>query len=229
MPARTTLMRYHRAMSKRYGPLGWWPGESPFEVMVGAVLVQNTAWKNVEKAIANLKRARKLTLRAIHKLPHAELAALIKPAGYFNVKAKRLQSLVAAVVEQWNGNLDKMFAAPTDELRAWLLGVHGVGKETADSILCYAASHPVFVVDAYTRRVLSRHGLVPEDIGYDALQEFCTAQIPRDLKTCNELHAQIVRTGNNYCRRTNPDCENCPLGEFLTPHGSRAGGSGKKR
>lgn len=216
MAKQTELLRYHRALSRHYGPLGWWPGETPFEVMVGAVLVQNTAWTNVEKAIANLKNARALSLRALHRISHEKLAQLIRPAGYFNVKAKRLKSLVDAVMEEWRGELETMFAAPTDELRHWLLGVHGVGKETADSILCYAAQHPVFVVDAYTRRILSRHGLVDQKISYDHLQELCTAQLPADLAIYNELHAQIVHVGKDYCR-TRPRCKGCPLERFLKP------------
>ncbi|MCB0221784.1 MAG: endonuclease III domain-containing protein [Chrysiogenetes bacterium] len=213
-PKSTPLLRYHRALSKHYGPLGWWPGETPLEVMVGAVLVQNTAWTNVEKAIANLKRERLLSLKKLHQISHDELAALIQPAGYFNLKSKRLKSLVGAVMDDWRGDLSRMFAAPTGELRAWLLGVHGVGKETADSILCYAAGHPVFVVDAYTRRILSRHALVDEEIGYDHLQDFCTGQLPQDLATYNEFHAQIVHVGKDYCR-SKPRCEGCPLSPFF--------------
>jgi endonuclease-3 related protein len=212
--ARPTLRAFHRRLLRHYGPLGWWPGDSAFEVIVGAVLTQNTAWANVEKAIANLKRAAVLDLRSIQRLRAPRLAALIRPAGYFNVKARRLQNLVGAIASDWDGDLERMFAAPTEELRAWLLRVNGVGKETADSILCYAGGHPVFVVDAYTRRVLSRHGLIPEEIGYDALQDYCVRRLPEDVAVYNQFHAEIVYVAKDYCRRR-PLCRGCPLEDFL--------------
>jgi endonuclease-3 related protein len=211
---RPTLRAFHRRLLRHYGPLGWWPGDTAFEVIVGAVLTQNTAWANVEKAIANLKQAGVLELRSIQRLRAPRLAGLIRPAGYFNVKARRLQNLVRAITADWGGDLERMFAAPTEELRSWLLAVNGVGKETADSILCYAGEHPVFVVDAYTRRVLSRHGLVPQEIDYDALQEYCLRHLPQDLALFNQLHAEIVYLGKDYCRKR-PRCEGCPLEEFL--------------
>ncbi len=210
-----SLLSFHERLSEHYGPLGWWPGETPFEVMVGAVLTQNTAWTNVEKAIANLKAERALSLEAIDQMPHGKLARLLRPSGYFRVKATRLKNLVRAVREKF-GSLPRMFKTPTDELRAWLLSVNGVGKETADSILCYAAEHPVFVVDAYTRRVYSRHGFLPPEADYDELQEFSLERLPRDLATYNEFHAQIVNVGKDFCR-TRPKCEGCPLEPFLTP------------
>lgn len=209
---------FHRALSLHFGPLGWWPGETPFEVMVGAVLTQNTAWTNVERAIDNLRGAGALTLAAVHGLRHEALAALIRPAGYLHVKARRLKNLVGMVVERYDGDLDRMLGAPTRELRARLLEVEGVGPETADSILCYAGEHPVFVVDAYTRRILSRHGLVADDVGYDELQAFCTRRLPRDLATYREFHAQLVHVGKDFCR-PRPRCDGCPLERFL-PRGA---------
>jgi endonuclease-3 related protein len=208
------LRAFHRRLLRHYGPLDWWPGNTTFEVIVGAVLTQNTAWANVEKAIANLKRAGVLDLRSIQRLRAPRLAALIRPAGYFNVKARRLQNLVRAIAADWDGDLERMFATPTEELRSWLLAVNGVGNETADSILCYAGDHPVFVVDAYTRRILSRHGLVPQEIDYDALQEYCLRHLPRDVAIFNQFHAEVVYLGKDYCRKR-PRCQGCPLEAFL--------------
>lgn len=200
-------------LAAHYGPLGWWPGESPFEVLVGAVLTQNTAWKNVEKAIANLKGAKVLDLHSIDRLPDRQLARLLKPAGYFNVKTRRLKSLVRHVVSR-HGSLEAMFGQPMEALRAELLEVHGVGPETADSILCYAAGQPSFVVDAYTRRILARHNLVEPDISYEPLRRFSMERIPASVSVYNEFHAALVAVGNRHCRPS-PRCEGCPLEKFL--------------
>ncbi len=209
-----TVTALQRALHRHYGPLGWWPGETPFEVMVGAVLTQNTAWSNVEKAIANLKAAGKLSPQGIHGLRRGELERLLRPSGYFRVKATRLKNLVKALLGGFGGDLDRLFSLPTADLRAWLLQINGVGKETADSILCYAAAHPVFVVDAYTRRVFHRHGLTPEDAGYDQLQEYALARLPRDIQVYNEFHAGIVQVGKDFCRPS-PRCRGCPLEKHL--------------
>lgn len=209
------LAPYHRRLLAHYGPLGWWPAESPFEVMVGAILTQNTAWRNVELALGNLRGEGLLSVEAIRALPRERLAALIRPAGYYNVKAKRLGNFVEALAGEFGGDLEAFFATPTDELRRRLLSINGIGKETADSILCYAADREVFVVDAYTRRILSRHGLTPAEIGYDELQRFCEAHLPRSLEVYNEFHAEIVHVGKDHCRPT-PRCEGCPL-EGLLP------------
>ncbi len=207
------LEEIRTAISEAFGPLHWWPGESPFEVIVGAVLTQNTAWKNVEKAIANLKAAKVLDLESIDRLPPSKLAKLLVPAGYFNVKTRRLKSLVRHVRSR-HGTLEKFFDQPLLQLRAELLDIHGVGPETADSILCYAAEKPSFVVDAYTRRILARHNLVPPDIRYEPLREFCMERIPGDLQVYNEFHAGLVKVGNNHCR-PGPRCAGCPLEKFL--------------
>ncbi len=198
-----------------YGPQHWWPAESPFEVMVGAVLVQNTAWGNVERAIANLKAAGKLSARAIYDTPLEELEQLIRPSGVFRVKARRLRALIALVMEQHGGSLDAMFALPTDQLRRELLAVNGIGPETADAILLYAAGRPTFLIDAYTRRVLERHGWGAPGASYDALKKQFEEALPRDVQLFNEYHALLVQVGKQHCRST-PRCEGCPL-EALLP------------
>jgi endonuclease-3 related protein len=207
------LMRMYRAMRAHFGHRNWWPGNSPFEVCVGAVLTQNTAWRNVVQAIHNLKAASALDPFRIHELSHDELAALIRPAGYFNVKAKRLRNFVDHLVLRNNGDLDALFDSPVEALRQELLSINGVGKETADSIILYAAGKPIFVVDAYTRRVLGRHGLVDEKADYDTVQALFHAHVPRDVDLYNDFHAQFVAVGHSHCKRV-PLCDSCPLGPF---------------
>ncbi len=192
----------------RYGPQGWWPGETPFEVMVGAVLTQNTAWSNVERAIANLKRAGVLSCGAMLALAPEALAALIRPAGYFNVKAVRLQALCRFLVEA--GGEAALAARDTPGLRTALLAVHGVGPETADDILLYAFGRPVFVVDAYTRRIGARLGLVAGDEGYEIIRRTFEAALGPDVAVFNEYHALLVRHAKVHCR-PRPRCEGCPL------------------
>lgn len=201
----------HRILLKHYGPSGWWPGETPFEVMAGAVLTQNTAWTNVEKAIANLRNASLMSPDAIYRTPHEELASHLRPSGYYNIKARRLKNLVDMVMESFQGSLDILFSLDAKELREVLLQVNGIGKETADSICCYAAGKPVFVVDAYTRRMLSRHGIVDHDAGYDDLQVLFESSLPPDLEVYKDLHAHIVFVGKDYCRARDPRCGECPL------------------
>ncbi|MBU0495762.1 MAG: endonuclease III domain-containing protein [Chloroflexi bacterium] len=191
-----------------YGPQGWWPGDTAFEVMVGAILTQNTAWTNVEKAIVNLQTAGALTPAGLLALSPAELANLIRPAGYFNVKARRLHALVELVTQ--HGGLDALFALDTASLRAQLLDVHGVGPETADCILLYAAERPAFVIDAYTRHILGRLGLAPSSARYHELQQLFVGHLPQDVPMFNEYHALIVRHGKERCR-TRPVCDGCPL------------------
>ena len=193
-----------------YGPLHWWPGESPLEVMVGAVLTQNTSWGNVEKAIANLKAAEALSLPALSALEPARLAGLIRPAGYYNLKAQRLANLLAMINQSYEGDLEWFFTRPTEELRRALLGVKGVGPETADSICLYAAGKPIFVVDAYTFRILGRHGLAEEDMGYFELQELFMDALPQDVPMFNQFHAMLVHLGKDRCKKSNPRCEGCP-------------------
>ncbi|MBI2344399.1 MAG: endonuclease III domain-containing protein [Deltaproteobacteria bacterium] len=194
-----------------FAPQRWWPGETPFEVMVGAILTQNTNWQNVERAIAQLKSTVAFTPHAIFALPPAMLAAAIRPAGYFNIKTGRLRNFLTYFVERYNGNVETMRQQPIAQLRTELLGVRGIGPETADSILLYALDKPVFVVDTYTQRVLSRHYLVPEETTYDDVQSIFMDSLAHDVRHFNEYHALLVAVGKTFCRRTNPQCEQCPL------------------
>lgn len=201
---------YQRLM-EAHGPQGWWPGETPLEVMVGAVLTQNTNWGNVEKAIANLKDAGLMSLGALASLPEGQLAELIRPAGYYNLKAQRLQSLLGMVRESYGGDLDALWAQPLDQARAALLSCRGVGPETADAILLYAGELPSFVVDAYTFRVLGRHGLVPAGMDYHGLRDMFMQCLPRQVSMYNEYHALLVRLGKERCKKGVPLCAGCPL------------------
>ncbi len=165
------IRTYYHALFRAWGAQHWWPAQSRFEVIVGAYLTQNTAWTNVERALANLRAERLLSVNGIRRVSLAQLERLIRPAGYFRQKAKRLKLFVAFLDQQYAGSLAKMFARPTDKLREELLNLHGIGPETADSILLYAGNHPVFVVDAYTRRILDRHGILPEETAYEEIRE----------------------------------------------------------
>ena len=214
------LREYYNSLFVANGPQHWWPGRSPFEVIVGAILTQNTAWTNVERAIANLRREKLLTPRAIRHVPVGRLARLIRSSGYFRQKAKKLKAFVAFLDKEYAGSLSKMFRAPTTTLREQLLGVHGIGPETADSILLYAGKHPVFVVDAYTRRILERHGLVALKSSYKDLRQLFERSLPKDAVLYNEFHALIVRTGKDFCRTGTPRCAECPLKAFLPESGA---------
>jgi endonuclease-3 related protein len=195
-----------------FGPQGWWPGDSPFEIMVGAVLTQNTNWGNVCKAISQLKEAEMLSFPALAALPVDELAQLIKPSGYFNIKAKRLKNLLQMITERYNGKLGLFIEEDLSTGREALLSVKGIGPETADSILLYAANHPIFVVDTYTYRIFSRHFLVAEESDYYySLQEAFHDRLPAQSVLFNEYHALIVTLGKDYCRKNNPRCQQCPL------------------
>ncbi len=212
-PGRFVAEAYRR-LYKRFGAQGWWPADNPFEVIVGAILTQNTSWKNVERALANLKRERLLTPERLHSIPLARLARLIRPSGYFNVKARRLSAFLEFFFKEYGGDLEKMGAVPTRRLREQLLGVWGIGPETADSILLYALDRPVFVVDAYTRRVLSRHGVARLDAGYEEIRRLFEDRLPGKSALFNEYHALIVRVGKELCRKT-PQCDSCPLKPLL--------------
>jgi endonuclease-3 related protein len=202
-------------MLRRFGPQKWWPARTSFEVAIGAILTQNTSWSNVERAIRNLRRAGCLSLRALDRLAVTELARLIRPSGYYNMKARRLKSFLSFLKEQHAGSLKKMSRRLLPFLRPQLLGVNGIGPETADSILLYALGKPVFVVDAYTRRFCGRHGLAAPDAGYEELQALFSRHLPAQVSLFNEYHALIVRLGKEYCRKTKPDCARCPLHEDL--------------
>jgi endonuclease-3 related protein len=205
-----TLLLIYRRLYERYGLQHWWPGDSPFEVIVGAILTQSAAWQNVEKAIANLKNAGVMSPSAIRNIPQDELAQLIRSTGYYNAKAAKLKAFVTWLAVTYNNNLEKMFAIDTGSLRSELLAVHGIGPETADSILLYAGDKPVFVIDAYTRRIISRLGLASAVDSYDGYQAFFTANLPLDTRLFNECHALIVRHAKECCRKQ-PVCCNCCL------------------
>jgi len=198
-------------LHNHFGPQGWWPGDSPFEVMVGAVLTQNTNWENVRKAISNLKEAGALSFSRLSTLSVDEVAQLIQPSGYFNLKAKRLQNLLRMITDRYNGKLELFLEEDLPAAREALLSVKGVGPETADSILLYAANHPIFVVDAYTHRIFSRHNLTDEEGDYYTLQETFHDKLPAQAPLYNEYHALIVALGKEFCRKKNPLCEQCPL------------------
>jgi endonuclease III related protein len=209
------LMHYYAAMADRLGPMHWWPARTPFEVIVGAILTQNTSWGNVERAIANLRSARMLTPSSVAAARTARLAALVRPSGYFRQKAVKLKAFVRFLENEYGGSLKRMFNTPTGELRKKLLSVHGIGPETADSILLYAGNHPVFVVDAYTYRIFARHGITGDKPNYEDVRALFEAALPRDPRLLNEFHALLVNTGKNWCRKTNPRCAECPLGSLL--------------
>jgi len=205
------LQIIYTRMYNQLGPQRWWPGETPFEVMVGAILTQNTNWKNVERAIENLKGVGLLSLEALSTLPTGLLAEYIRPAGYYNIKAGRLHNLLTYINEEHGGDLQAFLDQPLATLREQLLSIKGVGPETADSILLYAANLPIFVVDAYTHRILSRHQVIDEDFGYTEIQELFMDNLECTAQLYNEYHALLVRVGNVYCKKKNPDCAACPL------------------
>ena len=204
-----------------FGPQNWWPGDTELEVMVGAILTQNTNWKNVSKAIENLKEKNLLSLEGLIALSTEELAREIRPAGYYNIKAKRLKNLIDFLSHRFQADLDRFLDGDTAELREGLLSVKGIGPETADSILLYAARRPLFVIDTYTHRILFRHGLIQEEAaGYGELQDLFMNHLPEDETLFNEFHALIVRAGKEYCRTT-PHCSSCPLQHWgPVPHGA---------
>lgn len=205
-----TLLNIYARLYARYGAQRWWPADTPFEVIVGAILTQSAAWSNVEKAIINLKRAGALYPSALRELSQSRLARLIRPIGYYNAKALKLSSFVRWLGEKYDDDLDRLFATPLDQLRRELLSVHGIGEETADSILLYAAEKPVFVIDAYTRRILSRAGLTPENGSYSNYQTLLMDNLPADSGLFNEYHALLVRLGKEVCR-PRPVCSECCL------------------
>jgi endonuclease-3 related protein len=215
LASHTELRAYYEALLAAHGPQHWWPGRTRFEVIVGAILVQNTSWTNVEGAIRNLRREKLLTPAAIETVALARLASLIRSSGYFREKSKKLKCFVHFLRTAYGGSLTRMFRVGTPFLRQQLLGVHGIGPETADSILLYAAKHPVFVIDAYTRRMMERHQIAAPNASYEDLRGLFERSLPFDVRLYNEFHALIVRTGKEYCRTRNPRCSECPLHVFL--------------
>jgi endonuclease-3 related protein len=207
---RNRLLCIGETLERFFGDLHWWPGESPFEVAVGAILTQNTNWANVERAIGRLKAEGVLEPRALHGLDDETLADLIRPSGYFRVKAKRLKAFLDVLCGDFGGNLEKMLSGDLLQARQRLLGISGIGEETADSILLYAGGRPVFVIDAYTRRILARHGIIDGKPSYGELQRLFMTCLPGDAGLYNRYHALIVETGKRYCRKE-PRCGTCPL------------------
>jgi endonuclease-3 related protein len=214
-----SLKEIYQILFCAFGPQHWWPAQTPFEVMVGAILVQNTNWKNTERAIQNLKAKKLLTPLKLRNVPVKVLSQAIKPAGYFNIKAKRLKNFITFLFTAYGGSLKKMKARNGEMLRRELLSVNGIGEETADSILLYALDKPFFVVDAYTKRIFSRHGFLKGKLEYGRVQKFFTQNLPRKIKLYNEYHALIVRLAKDFCR-TKPLCEKCPVG-FLCAYQKR--------
>ena len=209
------LLKMYKLMRAHFGCRNWWPGETSFEVCIGAILTQNTAWSNVKKAVENLKNEKLLSSRKILNSSNKQLSFLIKPSGYFNQKARTLKTFCRFLIYNYNGSCSRMSKVDTTELRNKLLSVKGIGPETADSILLYACNKPVFVIDVYTKRIFSRHGFFKENIRYDRAQFFFETNLKRDIGLYNDYHAQIVETGKNYCRKK-PRCEACPLKGLLT-------------
>lgn len=245
------LRIYYEALYGAWGPQHWWPAETQFEVIVGAYLTQNTAWTNVERALANLRQAGALSLEGIRSLRLSKLERLIRPSGYFRQKAQRLKTFVKFLDHEYAGSLDKLFSQPTEKVREELLSLNGVGPETADSILLYAGNHPVFVVDAYTRRIVDRHRILPEKTEYGEIRRLFQKALeplvqkyeqqqpsasllaagirgathpPSAMSTSkrtalvqiyNEMHGLIVGVGKNYCGKSKPKCDECPLHPFL--------------
>lgn len=205
------LVQIYERLYSHFGAQHWWPGETQFEIIVGAILTQNTSWTNVEKAIANLKQARLLTPERLHAVDQSQLAQLIRPSGYFNLKTIKLHAFTQFLFDKHHGKLSHLFKLDLMQLRDELLGVYGIGPETADSIILYAAHKPIFVVDTYTRRIFARLGLSKEDATYTELQEIFMRHLPRDEKLFNEYHALIVALGKDVCKKSNPACDTCPL------------------
>ncbi len=207
------LITIYQKLYEAFGPQNWWPGKNSFEIIIGAILTQNTAWSNVEKAIKNLKKERLLSSSKLRNIPIEKLAKMIRPAGYFNKKAKKLKEFIDFFFNNYEGDLDKMFKKEMYLLRQELLKIRGIGRETADSILLYAGSKPIFVIDAYTRRILFRHQLITENMDYEKIQYFFMHNLPQDVKLFNEFHALFVRLGKHFCKKTKPLFNQCPLEE----------------
>jgi endonuclease-3 related protein len=213
----TLLMKIYDKLYKAYGPRHWWPGETSFEVMVGAILTQNTSWRNVEKAIQRLKEGNVLSVEGLYQLKIQELASLIKSSGYYRIKAERLKAFVEFLCKNYDGNIKRMGKDELETLREKLVGVKGIGPETADSILLYGLGKPIFVIDAYTKRILSRHRIVSERASYGEIQKLFMGHLPHDKRLFNEYHALFVHLGKTLCKRV-PRCDICPLKGIAYSH-----------
>lgn len=213
------LKDIYQRLYQHFGPRHWWPAETPLEVIVGAILTQNVAWKNVEKAITNLKGADMLSCQAIRNTPAEEIEPLIRSTGYYRVKTRKLKAFMDYLWERYEGSLERMFARPLSELRPEVLSVFGIGPETADAILCYAGGYPIMVMDAYTRRVFSRLGFLNPGDSYDSVQAFFMNNLPVDTSLYNEYHALIDRLANRVCTKKHPACHICPLADICPRSG----------
>ena len=203
------LIGVYTSLLASFGPQHWWPAEGPEEMIIGALLTQNTTWKNVEKALAKLRLKQQLSFSAISTTPLSELQELIKPSGYFRQKSERLKALTKAIIKA--GGLNQLKEKTTSDLRAWFLALKGIGPETADSILLYAFKRPIFVIDTYTLRICKRHQWLLSTANYSKAQSYFMQQLPADPAIFNEFHALLVQIGKNFCRPQNPLCEKCPL------------------
>lgn len=220
MGCREDLLKIYELLNGYFGDLHWWPADSPFEVMVGAILTQNTAWTNVEKAISALKDRNLLSPAALFRLDEEILAGIIRPSGYYHVKAKRLKSLARFILDEYSGNIEIMCTEALPVLREKLLNIRGVGPETADSIILYACRKPVFISDAYTQRILQRHRLIPEDADGSQIRTLFMTHLPHNPSLFNQFHALLVHTGKTFCRKK-PKCDFCPLRILITRYGPR--------
>lgn len=207
---RGKLIAIYNCLSKYFGPMGWWPAETPFEVIIGAILTQNTNWLNVEKSIKRLKERNLLNPHALLMIDEESLSEIIRPSGFYRLKARRLKEFINYLFKMHDGDTERMFSMDSNSLRNELLSIRGIGPETADSILLYAGAKPFFVVDAYTKRILSRHGAIDKNATYDQIQSFFHENLPGEAQLFNEFHALFVATGKRYCRK-NPNCNPCPL------------------
>ncbi len=213
--AQPPLDEYFNSLFTASGPQHWWPGKTPFEVILGAILTQNTSWRNVELALGNLRTADVFTPAKVEKVDLRRLHALIRPAGYFRQKARALRAFVQFLRSGYRGSLKRMFATPTIALREKLLDVYGIGPETADAILLYAGEHPVFVVDAYAKRIMARHGWISEKAKYENVRWMFERQFPGDVERFKEFHGLIVMVGKKWCQKSAAKCEECPMGRYL--------------
>jgi endonuclease-3 related protein len=204
-------VKIYNLLLRHFGPQHWWPGRTGFEIIIGAILTQNTNWTNVEKAISNLRRRKLLNLKAMLKADKARLLECIRPSGYYNQKQKKIENFLDLIVREYKGSVNFMNKQGISTVREKLLDVNGIGPETADSILLYALNKKVFVVDAYTKRILLRHNMAEEKADYHEIQRNITDNFPKSLRKYNEFHALLVRTGKEFCKKTNPLCEKCPI------------------
>ncbi len=208
------LKELYEHMKAFFGHRNWWPGDTTLEIIIGAILTQNTAWKNVEKALDRLKQEKVLSYKGLRQLPLEKLAEYVRPSGYYNQKAKKIKAFIRFLTEEYQGNMKRMFQDDTGILREKLLAINGIGPETADSILLYAGGHYSFVIDLYTYRVMSRHGWIAENADYHTMRDFFMERLPRDLDLYKDFHAQFVAIGHHYCRKT-PNCDDCPLNIYF--------------